>query len=69
MSCAAVLQKYDAERDEAQAKFDLDRDEAQRRFMAAMLGVEIKDAPSDSPRTNGRKQTMTQEDIMRNYGK
>ena len=53
-----MLQKYDAERDEAQR--------------AAMWGVGPKDnalkPPKQSP-SNGRQQTMTQEDIMRNYGR
>jgi hypothetical protein len=61
LSCAAVLQKY-----------DLERDESQRKFHAAVMGAEFKD---DSPKTgkpmssNGQKRTMTQEDIMRNYGR
>lgn len=61
LACAAVLQKYDAERDELQCK----------RMVAAAWGVESKGAPrSDKPPpSNGRKQTLTQQDIMRNYAK
>jgi len=61
LSCAAVLQK-----------FDLERDEAQRKFHAAVMGAELKD---DTPKTgkpawsNGQKRTMTQQDIMQNYRK
>jgi hypothetical protein len=61
LSCAAVLQR-----------FDLEREEAQRKFHAAVMGAELKD---DAPRigkpasTNGQKRTMTQQDIMRNYDK
>jgi hypothetical protein len=53
-------------------KYDLERDESQRKFHAAVMGAEFKD---DFPKTgnpmssNGQKRTMTQEDIMRNYGK
>lgn len=67
-----MLQKYDAERDEAKLKLDLERDEAQRKFMAAMWGVELKDNPSQGHKptpTDGRKRTMTKDDIMGNYGK
>lgn len=72
LACAAVLQRFDLERDEARLKFDLDRDEVQRKFMAAMWGVELNDGPSKTPKpssSNGRKQTITQKDIMRNYRK
>jgi hypothetical protein len=61
LSCAAVLQKY-----------DLDRDESARKFHAAVMGAEFKD---DAPKTgkpiasNGQKRTMTKDDIMRNYAK
>lgn len=58
LSCGQALQKYDRERDEAQAK----------RLAAAAWGVESKDDVPSSP-PNGRKQTMTQQDIMRNYAK
>lgn len=59
MSCTARLWRYDTE-----------RDEAQRNAMAAsMWGVESKDSAAKSPRSNGRKQTMTARDIMRNYKK
>ena len=70
LSCGAVLQKYDAEREEARTKFDLERDEAQRKFIAAMLGVKLTDGPSRNKPApaNGKTQTMTRQDIMRNYG-
>jgi hypothetical protein len=61
LACAAVLQKY-----------DLERDESQRKFQAAMWGVELKDGPTKTPKSvpsNGQKQTMTAQDIMRNYKK
>jgi hypothetical protein len=72
LSCGAVLQKYDAERDESRAKFDLERDEAQRKFMASLLGVKLQDSPTKTPKPppmNGQTQKMTQQDIMRNYGR
>jgi hypothetical protein len=55
-----VLQKYDAE-----------RDELQRKWQAAMWGAEIKDTSQQHgpSQANGRKQTLTQQDIMRNYAK
>ena len=53
-------------------KYDLERDELQRKWQAAIWGAEFKDSawkkPKPSP-ANGRKQTMTAQDIMRNYGK
>jgi hypothetical protein len=61
LSCAAVLQKY-----------DLERDESERKFHAAVMGAEFKD---DTPKigkpmsANGQKRTMTKDDIMRNYDK
>lgn len=58
-----MLQKYDAER-------DVDRDNQQRKHMAAMWGVELKDTQLPKPASsNGRKQTLTQQDLMRNYAK
>ena len=72
MSCAAKLYKHELEHDEAQCKFDLQRDEVQRRFIASMLGVKLEDEPTKAHKnqaTDGRKQTMTQQDIMRNYAK
>lgn len=65
-----MLQKYDAEREEAKWKFDLERDEVQRKFIAAMWGVELKDNTKPKPSSsNGRKKTLTQQDLMRNYRK
>ena len=61
LSCAAVLQR-----------FDLEREEAQRKFHAAVMGAELKDDAPKSSKTassNGQKRTMTQEDIMQNYRK
>jgi hypothetical protein len=73
LACAAVLQKYDLELDETRLKINLERDEALRKFLAAMWGVELKDSntpkTSKTSPTDGRKQTMTAQDIMRNYAK
>jgi hypothetical protein len=72
LACAAVLQRFDVELDQARLKFDLERDEAQRKFLAALWGVELKESPTKTPKAssaNGRKQTMTRQDIMRNYAK
>lgn len=55
LSCAAVLQKYDAERVEAER--------------AAIWGTESTKLPKPTLPINGRKQTLTQDDIMRNYQK
>lgn len=64
-----MLQKYDAERDEAKLKFDLERDAAQRKFIAAMWGVDLKDSPTKAHNAsaNGQGQKLTKEDIMQNY--
>lgn len=67
-----MLQKYDLERDETQLKIDLERDEAFRKFLAAMWGVKLEDDPGKVNKPtpqNGQKQTMTREDIMRNYAR
>jgi hypothetical protein len=67
-----VLQRFDVELDQARLKFDLGRDEAQRKFLAALWGVKLEDSPTKTRKpvpTNGRKQTMTAKDIMRNYAK
>lgn len=71
LSCGQVLQKYDLERDEARAKFDLQRDEALRKFIASIVGVKLQDAPRKTRETtvSDKKQTMTRQDIMREYGK
>jgi hypothetical protein len=60
LSCGQVLQKY-----------DIERDRVQREWQAAAMGVEFKDNDGllSKPPANGRKQTLTQQDMMRNYPK
>jgi hypothetical protein len=67
-----VLQRFDVEMDQSRFKFDLERDEAQRKFLAALWGVELKDAPAKtfkSESSDGKRRTMTAKDIMRNYAR
>jgi hypothetical protein len=69
LSCGAVLQRYDYEREKERREFDLERDRMQRKFIAAMLGVKLPDSSSgpSEQASSGQKQTQTARDLMRNY--